>query len=101
MIGERGRKQAAKLGIDPQRLPPGQDGGRYDTVWKAALAWGSRIPVAAARLSALGPMAILFFALAKGGMQMGDVVPLVAVAFTFEGRFITGFTPLPDARTSP
>src|SRR4051795_10196778 len=24
MIGERGRKQAAKLGIDPARVPPGQ-----------------------------------------------------------------------------
>jgi DMSO/TMAO reductase YedYZ molybdopterin-dependent catalytic subunit len=24
MIGERGRRQAAKLGIDPQRIPPGQ-----------------------------------------------------------------------------
>jgi DMSO/TMAO reductase YedYZ molybdopterin-dependent catalytic subunit len=24
MIGERGRKQAAKLGIDPERVPPGQ-----------------------------------------------------------------------------
>lgn len=45
---------------------------------ESALAWGSRIPVAAARLSALGPMAILFFALAKGGMQMGDVMPIVA-----------------------
>ena len=45
---------------------------------ESALAWGIRIPVAAARLSALGPMAILFFALAKGGMQMGDVMPLVA-----------------------
>ena len=45
---------------------------------ESALAWGSRIPVAAARLSALGPMAVLFFAIAEGGMQMGDVVPIVA-----------------------
>jgi hypothetical protein len=47
---------------------------------ESALAWGSRIPVAAARLSALGPMSILFFALAEGSMQMADVVPLVAWA---------------------
>jgi len=45
---------------------------------ESALAWGSRIPVAAARLSALGPMSILFFALAQGSMQMADIVPLVA-----------------------
>jgi hypothetical protein len=45
---------------------------------ESALAWGSRIPVAAARLSALGPMSVLFFALANGSMQMLDVLPLVA-----------------------
>ena len=47
---------------------------------ESALAWGSRIPVAAARLSALGPMSVLFFALAEGSMQMVDVLPLVAWA---------------------
>jgi hypothetical protein len=45
---------------------------------ESALAWGSRIPAAAARLSALGPMSVLFFALARGSMQMADVVPFVA-----------------------
>jgi hypothetical protein len=45
---------------------------------ESALAWGSRIPVAAARLSALGPMSVLFFALAEGSIQMADVVPIVA-----------------------
>jgi len=45
---------------------------------ETALAWGSRIPVAAARLSALGPMSVLFFALAKGSMLVIDVLPLVA-----------------------
>ncbi len=45
---------------------------------ESSLAWGSRIPVAAARLSALGPMSVLFFALAEGSMQMADVVALVA-----------------------
>jgi hypothetical protein len=45
---------------------------------ESALAWGSRIPVAAARLSALGPMSVLFFALAEGNAQMIDVLPLVA-----------------------
>ncbi len=45
---------------------------------ESSLAWGSRIPVAAARLSALGPMSVLFFALAEGSMQMADVLALVA-----------------------
>jgi hypothetical protein len=45
---------------------------------ESELTWGSRIPVAAARLSALGPMTILFFALGEGGMQMVDIFPLVA-----------------------
>lgn len=45
---------------------------------ESALAWGSRIPVAAARLSALGPMSVLFFALAEGGMGMADIVTLIA-----------------------
>jgi hypothetical protein len=45
---------------------------------ESALAWGSRIPVAAARMSALGPMSVLFFALAEGSTQMADVLPLVA-----------------------
>jgi hypothetical protein len=45
---------------------------------ESALAWGNRIPVAAARLSALGPMSVLFFALAEGNAQMIDVLPLLA-----------------------
>jgi hypothetical protein len=45
---------------------------------ESALAWGSRIPLAAARLSALGPMSVLFFALAKGSIGMADVVTLIA-----------------------
>jgi hypothetical protein len=45
---------------------------------ESALAWGRRIPVDAARLSALGPMSILFFALAQGNIQMTDVIPLIA-----------------------
>jgi hypothetical protein len=45
---------------------------------ESALAWGSRIPVAAARLSALGPMTVLFFALTQGGLQIDDVVPIDA-----------------------
>jgi hypothetical protein len=45
---------------------------------ESALGWGSRIPVVAARLSALGPMSLLFFGLAEGSMQMADVVPLIA-----------------------
>jgi hypothetical protein len=45
---------------------------------ESALAWGNRIPVAAARLSALGPMSVLFFALAEGNMQMIDVLPVIA-----------------------
>jgi hypothetical protein len=45
---------------------------------ESALAWGHRIPMAAARLSALGPMSVLFFALAEGNMQIGEIVPLIA-----------------------
>lgn len=42
------------------------------------LTWGNRIPAAAARLSALGPMSVLFFCIAQGNLQIGDVVPLLA-----------------------
>jgi hypothetical protein len=45
---------------------------------ESALVWGSRIPVAAARLSALGPMSVLFFGLAEGSMQMIDILPVIA-----------------------
>jgi hypothetical protein len=44
----------------------------------SALAWGNRIPIAAARLSAMGTMCVLFFSLAGGNMPMGDVMPLIA-----------------------
>jgi hypothetical protein len=45
---------------------------------ESALGWGNRIPVAAARLAALGPMSVLFFALAEGSVEIGDVIPLIA-----------------------
>jgi hypothetical protein len=45
---------------------------------ESALGWGSRIPIAAARLSAMGTMSVLFFSLAGGNMPMGDVMPLIA-----------------------
>jgi len=45
---------------------------------ESALAWGNRIPLAAARLSAMGTMSVLFFSLAGGNMPVGDVMPLVA-----------------------
>jgi hypothetical protein len=45
---------------------------------ESALAWGNRIPIAAARLSALGSMSVLFFGLADGSMQGIDVLPLIA-----------------------
>lgn len=45
---------------------------------ESGLAWGNRIPIAAARMSALGPMSVLFFGIAQGSMQIGDVVPLIA-----------------------
>jgi hypothetical protein len=45
---------------------------------ETALAWGSRIPVAAARLSALGPMSVLFFSIARGAITIADVVPVIA-----------------------
>jgi hypothetical protein len=45
---------------------------------ESALTWGNRIPLAAARLSAMGTMSVLFFTLAGGNMPLGDVMPLVA-----------------------
>ena len=45
---------------------------------ESALTWGARIPIAAARLSALGPMSVLFFSIAGGTIQASDVVALIA-----------------------
>jgi len=42
------------------------------------LGWGSRIPAASARLSALGPLSVLFFLLARGDVALGDIVPILA-----------------------
>jgi hypothetical protein len=44
----------------------------------AALDWGSRIPVGAARLSALGSLAVLFFGLAGGRVGVGYILPQLA-----------------------
>jgi hypothetical protein len=44
----------------------------------AALDWGARIPVGAARLSALGSLAVLFFGLADGEVTLGYILPQVA-----------------------
>jgi hypothetical protein len=47
----------------------------------ADLGWGERIPVVAARLSAMGALCILFFALAFGGagaVALADMVSIIA-----------------------
>jgi hypothetical protein len=44
----------------------------------ALLDWGARIPVGAARLSALGSLAVLFFGLAGGQVTLGYILPQVA-----------------------
>jgi hypothetical protein len=45
---------------------------------EANLRWGSRIPVVAARLSAMASLCVLFFAVAGGGAALADIVPVVA-----------------------
>jgi len=42
------------------------------------LQWGSRIPMVAARLSVVGPLAVLFFALAMQSAGLVDIVPVLA-----------------------
>jgi hypothetical protein len=44
----------------------------------AALDWGARIPVGAARLSALGTLAVLFFGLAGGRVALVYILPQLA-----------------------
>jgi hypothetical protein len=44
----------------------------------SSLRWGSRIPIVAARLSALGSLCVLFFALASGGLGLADIVSVIA-----------------------
>ncbi|HEX9297396.1 MAG TPA: hypothetical protein VF881_16250 [Polyangiaceae bacterium] len=44
----------------------------------SALRWGSHIPVTAARLSAAGPLCVLFFALARGAIAAAEIVPVIA-----------------------
>jgi hypothetical protein len=44
----------------------------------AALDWGARIPVGAARLSALGSLAVLFFGLAHGEFGLVQILPPLA-----------------------
>jgi hypothetical protein len=46
----------------------------------AALYWGSRIPAVAARISALGPLCVLFFFLATQTVAWGELVPVIAWA---------------------
>jgi hypothetical protein len=43
--------------------------------------WGGRIPAVAARLSALGPLCVVFFSLATYGVGFLDIVPVIAWAF--------------------
>ena len=45
---------------------------------ESELRWGSRIPAVAARLSAVGPLCVLFFVLATGGVELGDIIPVIA-----------------------
>jgi hypothetical protein len=42
------------------------------------LFWGSRIPQVAARLSALGPLCVVFFGLAGEQARIADIVPVIA-----------------------
>src|SRR5258706_1251456 len=44
----------------------------------SAILWGNRIPLVAARLSALGPLSLLFFALATQSASLADIVPVIA-----------------------
>jgi hypothetical protein len=44
----------------------------------AALDWGAQIPVGAARLSALGTLAVLFFGLASGRVALVYILPQLA-----------------------
>lgn len=44
----------------------------------SALGWGSRIPVVAARISAVGALCVLFFALATRSVGLADIVPVIA-----------------------
>ena len=46
--------------------------------WAAAIDWGVRIPLTAARLSVLGPLSTVFFVLAFGGAATFDIVPIIA-----------------------
>src|SRR5690349_611773 len=42
----------------------------------AALHWGGRIPVVAARLSALGPLCVVFFSLASYSVGFAEILPV-------------------------
>jgi hypothetical protein len=46
----------------------------------AALRWGSRIPAVAARVSALGPLCVVFFYLATETVALVEIVPVIAWA---------------------
>jgi hypothetical protein len=46
----------------------------------SVLLWGSRIPVVAARVSALGPLCVVFFALSTESVGFADIVPVLAWA---------------------
>jgi hypothetical protein len=46
----------------------------------AALHWGSRVPLVSARLSALGPLCLVFFSLATESAGMAEIVPVLAWA---------------------
>ena len=44
----------------------------------ALLDWGAKIPLGAARLSALGSLAVLFFGLAEGDIRLVSILPSLA-----------------------
>jgi hypothetical protein len=44
----------------------------------AVLDWGAKIPLGAARLSALGSLAVLFFGLAEGDTRLVNILPPLA-----------------------
>jgi hypothetical protein len=44
----------------------------------ALLDWGTKIPAGAARLSALGTLAVLFFGFAEGDMNLVNILPQLA-----------------------
>jgi hypothetical protein len=46
----------------------------------AALGWGRRIPTVAARVSAVGPLCVVFFYLATETVVLAEILPIIAWA---------------------